>query len=434
MLRAGMRPGDPYAALYVYGTQCNFIGRTAPGAASIQVAQATAVNTPWLKIERVGATLIGYQSTDGKTWIYVGSEMVPTPSNAYIGIAIGSGSSTANTAIVNNVNLPTDVIVENTAATTTGTWGTTNSSLGYGGSYYTDNNANKTTPCTVAYNPTLPAAGNYDIYAWYTPGSTNGGTPTRANNVPLTVSNASGSTPLNFDETAGLARHWNYVGTASMVTGTGNTITLSNAGTTSTVVADALMFVLNPAPAGATIGSVTPPPSAVNLSPSGVVDWAHWGGTTSSPSTAWDHATLTTPLISNWSPIGTAGSYGAGNGASYSWTGSEGPNPSATASTRCVYRQGVGVGYKLTVTTGGLPQLLNVYVGRQWVATSQFQLLDNTGTVIYSNTVSGSFMTRSLSNYALSLGPNSTYTIEYILKAGTGNIDIEAATLSNEPY
>ena len=106
---------------------------------------------------------------------------------------------------------------------------------------------------------------------------------TRANNAPMTVTHTSGTTSLAFDQTAGLASQWNYVGTTTMVAGAGNTIKISNAGTTSTVVAVALMFVLNPVPAGAMVGSVTTTTSAANLSPTGIVDWAHWGGTTTTP-------------------------------------------------------------------------------------------------------------------------------------------------------
>jgi hypothetical protein len=434
MLRGGMRAGDPYAALYVSGSNCIFASRTSADAASVQNAQVGAGSYPiWLKLERVDAAIIGYKSSDGKTWSYVGSQVVPISINAYIGAAIGSGSaSTVNTAALNFINQPNDVIVDNSAATKTGTWGTTTSAtLGYGGGYYTDNNANKTVPCTVTYTPNLAAAGNYDIYAWYTPGSTTGGTPTRANNVPVTVTNANGSTALVLDESSGLCGSWNYVGTAAMVAGTGNAVTLSNTGTTDYVVADALRFVFNPAPANAITGSVTATSAAVNLSPAGIVDWGHWGGTTSAPSTVWDHANLATPLISNWTAIGTGGSYGTGSSTTYRWTGSAGPNATATDGARAIYRYGVGSGFQFTVTTGATPRLLNTYVGQNYVITSQFRVLDSLSNVVYSNSMAGS---GSLNlNYTVILDPNDVYTVQYTETAGTGNINLQAATLTNLP-
>jgi len=420
MLRAGMRPGDPYAAIYVSGTKCTFVSRAASGGTSVQNSQVTALTSPWLKIERAGSTIIGSQSTDGKTWTYVGSQVIPTPANAYIGAAISSGSATNNTATVSNVNLPNDVIVDESAATKSTGW--TSTTKGYGNTHVTDNNANKTLPCTVTYAPNLPATGNYDVYSYCYPGAT------LANNVSLTVN---GTTTLTLDETTGHYGYWNYVGTAAMVAGAGNSVVLSNAGTTNTVNADALKFVLNPAPAGAMVGSVAPAAATVNLAAAGVVDWGHWGGTTGVPSTAWDHATLTTPLISNWSAIGSSSTYGTGSSTGYSWTGSAGPNPTATGATRSIYRYAIGAGFQLTVTTGTVPQLLDVYVGQNYVATGQFKVLDSASNVIYTKSIAGT--SHMVSDYTISLDPSSTYTVQYTMTAGTGNIDLEAATLTNQP-
>jgi hypothetical protein len=429
MLRGGMREDDPYAAVYLSGSTCTFISRAVAGEEAVQNAQVAAGAYPlWLKIERQGAALLSYKSTDGKTWAFIGSRVMSISKQAYVGAAISSSSvSLVNTATLNYVNSPNDVILDSVTATKTGTWLTKTAPSGFGGSYLTDNNANKATPCTVTYTPNLPAAGTYDIYAYYQPAAS-AASAARASNVPVTITNSSGSNTLVLDQTKGRMNYWNYVGTASMLGGTANTVKISNAGTSGWVIADGLKFVLNPAPVGAKTGSVSPVPPLVNLAEPKVADWSHWGGVNGAPANVWDHA-LTS--ISNYVKIGAGSIANSSSGSSYSWTGSVGPNTATTSSSRCVYSGTVGTGYQFTVTTGSSPQLLDVYVGHGYVGAGQLQVLNSSSAVVYTGTSSVASSVRVSRNYTVSLSDPGTYTVRWV-QTGAGNISLEGAVLRNQ--
>jgi fibronectin type 3 domain-containing protein len=61
----------------------------------------------WYKLTRTGNTFTAYQSSDGVTWITVGSSTVTMPTNYYAGLAINNGSATFdNVVYTGNLVLP----------------------------------------------------------------------------------------------------------------------------------------------------------------------------------------------------------------------------------------------------------------------------------------------------------------------------------------
>jgi poly(3-hydroxybutyrate) depolymerase len=151
-----------------------------------------------------------------------------------------------------------DIIVDNleTARTTVvGNWGTFTNARDYG-----DNFAYGAPGTSFTFTPDLPRAGTYRLYIWYT-----GGTD-RDKAVPVTIS-ANGTQTLLFVDQRTKAGQWVALGTYACASGTGNSITLSVAGTSGRVIADAVRFLespgaaLNTPPALTGIADVTLPAS-----------------------------------------------------------------------------------------------------------------------------------------------------------------------------
>ncbi|GIG87150.1 ABC transporter permease subunit [Plantactinospora endophytica] len=87
MVKDGTAPGARYAAmLYTPGHgvrwQTNFV---------VDRAGTIARGEPWLRLTRAGATVTGYESTDGTTWRRVGSvELAGLPATAEVGLFVAS--------------------------------------------------------------------------------------------------------------------------------------------------------------------------------------------------------------------------------------------------------------------------------------------------------------------------------------------------------
>jgi hypothetical protein len=47
-----------------------------------------------VKLERRGSTITAYRSSDGVSWITVGSDVVPMGANAHVGLAVTSHDNT----------------------------------------------------------------------------------------------------------------------------------------------------------------------------------------------------------------------------------------------------------------------------------------------------------------------------------------------------
>ena len=137
--------------------------------------------------------------------------------------------------------IPTEVILDNAAATgvlRVGTWTTSTAVPGYyGANFLHDGNSGKGTK-TVKFTPTITASGSYNVYIHYTSDAT------RASNVPIDIVYNGGTEYISLDQRSG-GGAWVLLGTYNFSAGTAGSVTVGNAGTTGFVIADAIRLVPN---------------------------------------------------------------------------------------------------------------------------------------------------------------------------------------------
>ena len=137
-----------------------------------------------------------------------------------------------------------DIIIDNPAATYTGSWTLGTSSVDkYGADYNWATTATSET-ATATWTPNILTAGNYNVYVWYPQGSN------RSVMAPYTVYYNGGSVTVPVDQTAG-GGQWNLIASAKpFLAGTGGSVKLGNGtGEASKVVmADAVKFVYGTGP------------------------------------------------------------------------------------------------------------------------------------------------------------------------------------------
>ncbi|GAB3448225.1 ABC transporter permease subunit [Actinophytocola sediminis] len=102
MIRAGDRHGDPYAALVItpgHGLHLMSIvdGETVDGETVDDEVAGGGAGTPrWLRLDRQGATVTGYESAEGTDWRRVGTvEFAELPSEVLVGLYTGSAAEIA---------------------------------------------------------------------------------------------------------------------------------------------------------------------------------------------------------------------------------------------------------------------------------------------------------------------------------------------------
>jgi len=146
--------------------------------------------------------------------------------------AANTGEGTATLTVFN----PDVVIVDNPEAEFVCAW-TLNSSQGYGGSvnYHAAGDGS----CTATWTPNL-AAGNYNVYAWWTVYSN------RATNAKYTVYYDGGQETIEVNQRSN-GDQWNYLGNFPFAAGTSGHVVLSD-DANGQVIADAVKFELGDPP------------------------------------------------------------------------------------------------------------------------------------------------------------------------------------------
>jgi len=135
-----------------------------------------------------------------------------------------------------------DIIIDNPAASFTGTWSTGTSSADKYGSDYRYTNTATYEQYTAIWRPSIVTAGNYSVYVWYPQGSN------RSAAAPFTVYWNGGSQTVYVNQTIN-GGMWNLlVSSKSFAAGTGGYVKLGDGtGESSKVVmADAIKFVKVP--------------------------------------------------------------------------------------------------------------------------------------------------------------------------------------------
>jgi len=79
------------------GNGASFQYRATTGGTSSNVDSGTVIAAPyWVKIERMGETLTGYVSADGKTWTQMGTTAIAMEAPVYIGLCVTSHTAGEN--------------------------------------------------------------------------------------------------------------------------------------------------------------------------------------------------------------------------------------------------------------------------------------------------------------------------------------------------
>ena len=173
----------------------------------------------------------------------------------------------------------------------TGTW-YVGANAGYWGSNYIhDGNTGKGTK-SVQFNPTLPTNGTYEVDAWWVAASN------RATNTPYYIVSAAGTARVLVNQ-VNSSGGWFKLLTTNFNAGTGSSVTISNAGTTGYVIADAVRWL----PVGST--APPPPPPVVDLVASDAVA-CEFGTNTARFSLVRSGDTNLLPLTLNYTVSGTA--------------------------------------------------------------------------------------------------------------------------------
>ena len=109
---------------------------------------------------------------------------------------------------------------------------------GYNGDlYYAVTDAGGKYVSTCTWTPDIPVAGDYRVYAWWTPHSN------RATDAPYTINYNGGSDTVDVNQEIN-GNQWNYLGTYNFTAGTSGTVVLTN-DANEYVIADAVRFVLD---------------------------------------------------------------------------------------------------------------------------------------------------------------------------------------------
>ncbi len=132
-----------------------------------------------------------------------------------------------------------EIIIDNLAplrVAFTGEWQTgTTSNTYYGPNYHHDGNAEKGAK-SARFIPDFPAGATYSVYVRWPAGAN------RANNVPIDVIHASGTTTKSFNQRVSDGV-WVLHGTYAFSAGTGGSLLIRTNGTNGFVIADAVRFV-----------------------------------------------------------------------------------------------------------------------------------------------------------------------------------------------
>ena len=98
MIRASLDPGSAHANVLASagkGTALQY--RATTGAESVNIAGPSVSPPTWIRLDRSGNTLTAYQSSNGTSWVKVGSVSITMPSTVYVGLAVTSHNTGATT-------------------------------------------------------------------------------------------------------------------------------------------------------------------------------------------------------------------------------------------------------------------------------------------------------------------------------------------------
>ncbi|MEO8372398.1 MAG: hypothetical protein ABI806_24645, partial [Candidatus Solibacter sp.] len=188
-----------------------------------------------------------------------------------------------------------------------------------------------------------------------------------------------------------------------------------------------------PTAGGSLVSSLATPPATVQLATEGTLDWAHWGLATASD---FNHKAGVASKISTFtSVLATPAARYADNLTTYSWTAGT-PAASAVNTPTGVYIAGGNQAFRITVPADTTQRTLKVYVG-VWQASGTMvaHLSDMSAPDYTNNGITYTKGKTALGVYTFTYKAASsgqTLTVTFTQgAASTGNIALQAATLSN---
>lgn len=132
----------------------------------------------------------------------------------------------------------TEVIVDNRAATLTGSWTASTVKGNYYGADYLTRASGGTGSNWIRWVPNLPAAGRYIVYRRLPDGDAN-----RAPDAPFFVTSRTGTRVVDVDERQSSSGEWMSLGAFDFDAGTAGYVTLTDEAAGSYLIADAVKFV-----------------------------------------------------------------------------------------------------------------------------------------------------------------------------------------------
>jgi regulation of enolase protein 1 (concanavalin A-like superfamily) len=107
MIRESLAPNSAHGfAVVKYRNDVNFERRRAQGGGTSATSGAGSGTPVWLRLVRSGTKITAYSSADGSNWTTIGTDTISLASTAYVGIAVGSHTTTQRTTVaVSNVTV-----------------------------------------------------------------------------------------------------------------------------------------------------------------------------------------------------------------------------------------------------------------------------------------------------------------------------------------
>ncbi len=189
-------------------------------------------------------------------------------------------------------NVAVELIIDNLDANTAavGTWNNSSGANPYAGNSIYSNGGG-----TFTWQPTIPASGIYNVYAWWTYHNS------RSTNVPYRISHDGGTATVTVDQhDAALAGQWVLLGSYNLTAGANGNVSVSSENGQAS--ADAVRYeLLDSGPP-----DTTPPSTPTSLSANATSD--------SEITLAWNPSTDDSPVITYWvyqdgdyaNPVGSA--------------------------------------------------------------------------------------------------------------------------------
>lgn len=188
---------------------------------------------------------------------------------------------------------------------------------------------------------------------------------------------------------------------------------------------------------GTQAGTVTTPPTTVDLTSEGSADWAHWGLVTKS---SFNHKANVPPQISDITLLGSnlLGRL-TDNYTAFGWSDGT-PTPSVFSTNTGVFIRGVGNGFQITAPADTQPRQLRLYVGGYGMHGEFQAYLSDFSAPPYTDASLSSVYGRPFAVYMVDYAAASSgqqlvvnYRAAELFDFAYGNVTLAAATLQGGP-